>query len=488
MGEGFRYMKVALVNAPPLKKYGVTGLMYPPLGILYLISYTKKYLGDIIEYQVFDGYQIDYIELLERIKKFSPDVLGVSFTTQAASGAYTFINAVKKQVPGVKYIIAGGAHPTALPEDVLNSSATDIVVRGKGEITFMEILKKILLNEKPIGLLGTVTKFNGKITYNPYRPFIEDLDTIPFPAREYVDIKKYPGYHYKMRGRDTSLLSSRGCPFNCTFCSNPVWKSNKPWYRLRSPKNVVDEMEEIIKVFGIREFYDQTDVLNVNNKWVEELCDEIIKRNLDINWKAQLRADDITDDLVKKLKLSHFWLAVLGIESANDKMLTGINKKINLEKITKTLSTFKKYNIKTQALLMAFNVWEEDGILHYEDYKDVLNTLNFAKRLLLKKQVDLISLSLTTPYPASKLYDIALKYNLIPKHFIGNWELWDGSSHMILKLPTVSKTLWLKIHFRAKLLQAFMLFHSKTYNFSSAWIYIKKVFYIVKSLTQLIQF
>lgn len=126
-------------------------------------------------------------------------------------------------------------------------------------------------------------------------------------------------------------MSSRGCPYNCVYCSNPVWKYNKPWYRLRTPKNVVDEIEFIVNKLGIKEIYDQTDEFNGNMKWAKAVCDEIIHRGIKVSLKAQMRSDHMDRELADKMKAAGFWLSLIGVESGNIRTLKGINKKVTCE-------------------------------------------------------------------------------------------------------------------------------------------------------------
>ncbi|HLB24881.1 MAG TPA: radical SAM protein, partial [Nitrospirota bacterium] len=407
-----------------------------------------------------------------------PDVLGVSFTTQAATGAYAIINQVREELPGT-FIVAGGPHPTLMPAEVLERSKTDLVGMGEGEDTFLEILQRLKEGADTSSIAGTVALKDGTPTFNPSRPLIKDLDTIPFPARDLLDMGRYPGYHYKKRGKDTSLISGRGCPFNCVFCSNPVWKYQKPWYRLRSPQNVADEVEHLMKDYGIYEFYDETDEFNGNLKWAKSVCEELIRRRLDISWKAQMRADNVDDELAALMVASGCWLGFFGVESGNDFTLEGIGKRLKVETVRESLGTLKKAGMKTFALLMAFNVWEEGGVLKFETKEDTLNTLNFAKQLVKEGKVDLMSWSLTTPFPGSRLYDIALKHNLIPEEKVGRWELWDPSSNFVMRLPGVTEADWLEIQARGKRLQAVLLFKSGTFNVHSIPLYIRKAWSLV---------
>jgi hypothetical protein len=236
--------KIFLLYAPPLRKQGTVGLMYPPLGILYLAAYVRERLPEI-EIRVVDGYQTGREQAVREILAFSPDVLGISFGTQSATGAYAVINEV-------------------------------------------------------------VERLDGQLVVNPMRPLIQDLDSIPFPARDLIDIRSYPGYYYKKARRDTAIISSRGCPHKCVFCSNPVWKEARPYYRLRSPKNVVDEVEALKRDYGIVEFFDQTDIFNGSPRWAKAVCDEFARRKLGVWLKAQMNAHPIDDELASKVKVAGF--------------------------------------------------------------------------------------------------------------------------------------------------------------------------------------
>ena len=472
-------MKILLLNAPPLKTFGITGQIYPPLGILYLASYVRQKRPDL-EIQAIDGYKENSQKLVSKIIEDAPDILGVSFTTQAATGAYKLINEIKRINPKI-FIVTGGPHTSTLPEDCLKNSAADIAVIGEGEETFFEIVEKIDSSSEDINnIAGTAVMDNGQFKRNPMRPLIDDLDTIPFPARDLLDITKYPGYMYKKYDRDTDIISARGCPFNCTYCSNPVWKLQKPWFRLRSPQNVVDEIESIIKDYGIREIFDETDEFNGNKKWAKEVCDEIIERKLDIAWKAQMRVDNIDSQLVAKLKQSGFWMGLFGLESANDRTLKGIDKKQTVAQIGKALDLFKDSQIKCFGLFMAFNVWEKDGKICYENKDDSIRTLNFARQLINEKKLHLFGWSMTTPYPGSELYNIAKRHNLIDKKCINHWEYFDSGSNFIMKLPGVTASDWSYVINAGKRLQAKLLFTSGTFNFRALPLYFKKTYYVLK--------
>ena len=468
-------MKILLVNAPKVGKAGVIRMMYPPLGLLYLAAFIRE--KEDVELKVVDGCLLAYKDLMHEIGSFSPDILGVSFTTQTATGAYNLINDVRKRGDGKRppLIVCGGPHATAMPEDVLRNSDCDVVAMGEGEITFHEIVKKYIKGSLDFSeTLGVAYRSGDEIIRTPKRPLIKNLDELPFPARDLIDLSAYSGLYYKKEREETYLISSRGCPYNCVYCSNPVWKHDKPWYRLRSPENVVDEIEYIVNELGIKEIYDQTDEFNGSMKWAKAVCDEIVRRDLKVSLKAQMRSDHMDAELAEKMKAAGFWLGLLGVESGAERTLKGIDKRVAPQDNARALGILKDAGIKTFALLMAFNVWEEDGRLCFEDGKDTINTLNYVKRLIKENKVDLMSWSLTTPYPGSELYDIAMRHNLIPEEMIGKWEHWDSSERIIMRLPGITERDWIEIQNKGKRLQAFLLLKSGSFNARSFPLYVKR--------------
>jgi anaerobic magnesium-protoporphyrin IX monomethyl ester cyclase len=437
-------MKIQLIYPPTSRRGGNPDWAYPPLGLLYLAAYARRNNPDI-EWKVSDGQMDGEVKCLADFRSFKPDLVGISFATPHAAGAYQFIDKLREESPDI-LIVCGGAHPSALPEEVLSRTSTDIVVVGEGEVAFASIVEDFSR--------GIIKPGYKKIlTF----PLIKDIDSIPFPARDLINFKRYPGWVFSKRGAGTHFTSSRGCPYNCRFCSNPVWKAQKPWCRLRSPQNVVDEIQLLREKYGIREFFDQCDEFNINTRHAIEICDEILQRGLDIKWKVQMtaRVKHLSEELIEKMAKSGCWLVCLGLESGNQATLNGIGKAISIEEIRHACGLLKKHGIRVLGLFMMFNIWEENGELRYEGVEESLNTIRFAKSLRDKKLLDYLSCTITTPFPASPLWDIAIKYNLVSEKDIGRWQLWDSSWNQAIKLPTVSEEDWRKTRAMGGRLQSY---------------------------------
>jgi len=468
-------MRVQLVLAPRLKlqRTGGVDYLYPPLGLLYLASYLRDKLSDV-ELKVTDGFLLGYPKTIEEVILFAPDILGVSFTTPAAAGAYKLINEIKPILPKTM-IVCGGPHPTAMPEDVLLRSITDYVVRGEGETAFYNLIS----NNEPKLVQGVAYRDGERVIKTPVEPLITAIDEIPFPARDLIDMRKYPGYYITKRNPETDIISSRGCPYNCVFCSNPVWKLQKPWLRLRSPQNIVNELEALVKDYGIREYYDQCDEFNASKKWAISVCEELISRRLDITWKVQVRVDHLDEGLVSKMAEAGCWLVFIGIESGNQETLDGIRKRVTLEQVYEACRLFQKYGIKIFGLFMAFNVWEDSGQLMYEDLAKTTKTLNFAEKLVDEGLLNYLTWSLTTPYPASELYDIALRHKLIAQDLVGQWDKIEPIWNFTMRLPTVSEEDWMAIKSHGARLQAKCIIRGRRFNFSTMKLILQRGFSMI---------
>jgi anaerobic magnesium-protoporphyrin IX monomethyl ester cyclase len=374
----------------------------PNLGILYIIGYAKPRFPEVELYYLEPFLSMG--EHLEKVKEIKPDVYAISFATPRRELAFETITKVK----GLGFnmlMVAGGAHPTIDPQDVLKNAPIEICIVGEGEETTTELIRKIQEKKVIIDVVGTVTAQKN----NGLRPLLKDIDF--FPAWELIDFENYDVAVSKKK-RMAYLLPIRGCPNYCTYCSNPVWKLEKPWIRQRSPKNIAEEVNYLYGK-GIREIYLRSDTFNVDIKWCLEVCNEIQKLNLKgMTFQCNLRADKLNDELAQKLHDIHVWLVHIGLESANDRVLEGIGKNATQADNIRTLELLKKRYIKVYGFLMLYNAWESNGKLEYETPEEVNNTLEFARKCLSGNLIEYISWSITNPIIGSKLYDIAKKYDI----------------------------------------------------------------------------
>ena len=288
----------------------------PNLGILYIIGYAKPRLPEV-EFTYLEPF-LSMEEHLEKVKEIKPDVYAISFTTPRRDLSFETI--VKVKALGLKMLmVAGGPHPTIDPQDVLKNTPVEVCIIGEGEETTTELIKKVQAKEPITDIVGTVNNQKN----NGVRPLLKDIDF--FPAWDLIDFENYDVAVSKKK-RMAYLLPIRGCPNYCTYCSNPVWKLEKPWIRQRSPKNIAEEINYLYGR-GIREIYLRSDTFNVDIKWCIEVCNEIEKLHLKgMTFQCNLRADKLNDELAQKLSDIHVWLVHIGLESANDRVLKGIGK------------------------------------------------------------------------------------------------------------------------------------------------------------------
>jgi anaerobic magnesium-protoporphyrin IX monomethyl ester cyclase len=412
MASATRKLKVVFADPPfGLEAKGEAVTESPNLGILYIIGYARERLQNV-EFTYLEPF-LSMEEHLAKVKASQPDVYAISFTTPRRDLSFETIAKVKAL--GLPMLmIAGGAHPTIDPQDVLKNTAVEVCIVGEGEETFTELIKKVQAKEPITDVAGTVNREKN----NGLRPLLKDLDF--FPAWDLIDFEDYDVAVAKKK-RMAYLLPIRGCPNYCTYCSNPVWKLEKPWIRQRSPKNIAEEVSYLYGR-GIREIYIRSDTFNVDIKWCLEVLGEIEALKLKgMTFQCNLRADKLNDELAQKLRDVHVWLVHIGLESANDRVLKGIGKNASQADNVRTLEILKKYGIKVYGFLMLYNAWETSGKLEYESPEEVNNTLEFAKVCLRDNLIEYISWSITNPIIGSKLYHIAEKYGIAAHNVkIGN--------------------------------------------------------------------
>jgi len=386
-------MKVMLI-LPPSKfvlkdKLGITSV---PLGLAYLASFIEK---DGHKVKIIDsntlGYRIKDIK--EEIEKFNPHLVGVTATTSCIYDAYEVAKIIKEVDPGIKVVI-GGPHVTFIAKETLKECPfIDVVVRGEGEETFRELVNFFESSSEDTWSLeevkGITFRKDNKIIETDSRSLIKNLDSIPFPAYHLLPMEKY-----SLEGkRFATIITSRGCPFSCIFCSSSRL-FGKTW-RARSPENVIEEIKLLKNKYGVREIEFLDDTFTLNKKRAEKICELLIKEKLDISWSCSSRVDTIDESLIEKLKKAGCHTIYVGVESGSQKILNIIDKGITLPQIEKTINLIKKVNINSFGSFIL-------GIPG-ETVKTIKKTINFAKKL----NPSFVQFSICTPYPGTKLFEMA---------------------------------------------------------------------------------
>ncbi len=384
---------VLLINPPVLnpgkvKKIRATS---PPTGLLSLAAFLE-HKGAAV--RILDlALQPELIIALEKEFINPTALVGITSTTNTIGSALDIAKHIKERNPGA-FVVFGGPHPSVLPEDVLKHDQVDCVVIGEGELLLYELFSSYSKNDSWKSAEGIAFISDGKLVINPHSNFIEDLDSLPFPARHLVPFKKYCSspVSYK-RLPSTPVITSRGCPYKCTFCSNPV---HGRCVRNRSPENIIEELKILKRDYGIRDINFWDDTFTLNKKRVAEICNLLIKEKLDLTWCCASRVDTINPEILEIMKDAGCWLVSFGVESGVERLREKIHKGITEEQIFRAFEGCKKLGIETRAFFMLG--------LPTETEQDSIDTINFSKKL----NPDFLQFTLTVPYPGSALYREAM--------------------------------------------------------------------------------
>lgn len=416
-------MLVSLINPPIVdRKFNFTYSVDIPLGLAYIASYllSKKIKIEVID-ALGEGLKkrrkykknfiiigLTYEEVVRKISKNSELIaISIRYATQH-NVAIELIKKIKSEIKDIP-IVVGGNHATYNYKDFLDAGA-DYAILGESEETvyrFCQYLKgKIKYNEVG-GLVSKKTKSKPNMSSN-----MQDIDSLPFPARELFPLENY--YAEKSafgptNNRFTSIITSRGCPYICSYCTSAVFWERK--WRPRSPKNVVDEIEECVNKHGINEFHFVDDNFTLKRKYAKEVCQEIIDRKLNIVWGATngLRPENLDYDLLKIMRDSGCRQISLAPESGSQRILREeFNKVIDLDKILRIIRDCSKLGIKTSAYIIIGCIGETK--------KDKSLTRSYVKKMA-RRGLDEIGVFPLVPYPESP---INKKYKHIKE--IRNWE------------------------------------------------------------------
>lgn len=379
-------IKNILLIMPPFsmkERYGrgieKIGSSLPPLGLLYVASALEKAGYSV---KVFDT-QIDDWDIKKAGK---PDIAGIYCNTSNYRKALELAEEIKLNlsIP----IVFGGPHVTTRPIEVLKNDCVDYAVIGEGENSVVGLLGSL---DNPKTINGIGFKRNGRLIINPKRSLIKNLDELPLPARHLVSLNKYkPSPNQYKRLPMTTMMVSRGCPFNCTFCDvETLWTR---LYRSRSVNNVISEIRHLIENYGIKEINFWDDVWGINKAWIDDFCNQVLKEKLDLTWSCECRVDTVDKDLLKKMKKAGCWCIFFGIESLDQEILNAINKKITIEKIASAFKWTREAGIEIRANLILGLPKETP-----EKFKKSLETL-------CKLNPDYVKFNILTPYPGTVIY------------------------------------------------------------------------------------
>ncbi|MCB4790411.1 MAG: B12-binding domain-containing radical SAM protein [Elusimicrobia bacterium] len=358
-------MKVILTK-PNYKSFFVT----PPLGLGYLASHLKK---ENIDTVIIDGLRenLGLKDLTDRILGEKPDVVGINCLSDYYKEVIQLSKLIKqKNIP----CIIGGTHPTFLPYQTLLESNADYVICGEGEIPLLKLIKNNLVNDNIPGVISR-TNWENSTNIKTKAEIIKNLDDVPFPDWVQINPNKYSAAPLGFLIKNSplaALVTSRGCPYGCTFCATPNFYDHK--IRFRSPENVIEEIKYLTRTFGVKEIHFIDDNLTLDRSRILNICRLLINNNIKISWVCSngIRADTLDEELVALMKASGCYFVGIGIESANRNILNNIKKGESLDTIINAIRLISKHGIQCQGLFIIG--------LPGETINTVNETINFAKK------------------------------------------------------------------------------------------------------------
>ena len=396
-------MKILLVNPPransiysevPTTVNAEINSM-PPLGLMYLESHLAAHTGH--QTQIIDcrAYGIDHEGLEDIVRREQPDLVGLTGHTHDLVDILMATRMCKRVRPDMQ-VWWGGPHVTSFPLESMHFPEVDGAIPKEAEVPFTQVVETLASGGDLSTVRGILFRRNGEVVQTPPAPIIEDLDSLPPPRREVLDVKRY----YYLLGDEvtaTSLISSRGCPYNCTFCNTP---GRKTW-RHRSPVSVVDEMEACVRL-GIKEIYFVDDTFNVDRERVDGICHEIIRRGLKVRWNFRARVNLLRGDQLALLEKAGCTRIHVGVESGTNEGMKGLRKQLTVDKVKEGFRLLKKTKMHTVCYFMI-------GCPHERTRQDVLDTIDFAIEL----DPDYVLFGIMTPYPDTDVFRDGVKRGIL---------------------------------------------------------------------------
>lgn len=389
----------------------------PPLGLAYVAAVLDE---NDVEVDIVDCSLHSSIgKSVARILRDNPMIVGISTPTLLYPNALKIVREIKKRSSA--FICLGGPHPTIFPREVVSRPDVDFAVIGEGEITFLELVNALQKSRDTTGIQGIAFHNGDEVIVNPPRNHVQDLDSLPFPARHLLPMEFYIGFNLLYYGRPaTTVIASRGCSYNCSFCQPTLRKLFGKKVRFRSPKNVVDEIEYLVKEYGIKLITFHDDTFTLNKKWVITLSDEIINRGLRVEWLCNSRANTINEPLLMKMKEAGCIELRIGVESGDQWVLDNILRKgISIDQIREAFRSMKKCGFKRR---WAFFMIGSPG----ETREMVMKSMELAREI----EPTHVNVSITVPLPGTDLWSIASKYG----NFEKDWSKFDyAGDHALIE-------------------------------------------------------
>lgn len=453
-------MKILLCKPPLTLQNDFHGIarFFLPIGLGYIASSLKK---DGHEVKILDagiekwnkinerGNGVKYLgmsydDITERVKEEEPDIVGISILTVEAINASLVAKAVKKANRNIK-VIAGGPHVCARPEETIRDPNIDFIVIGEGEITTAELVNALEKGKQLNDVRGIWYKKDNIIFKNKPRPFVKDLDELPFPAWDIMNLEKYFKALKYLQGsrsyeeREVGIISSRGCPFACVFCS--IRLSMGRGFRPRSPENVISEIEYLVNEYGVKHIGFEDDNLTFDKERINAICDLLIEKSLNkkITWSTPngVRADTLDEDLLRKMRKAGCTVIAVSPESGSQYVVNNIiGKNLDLKNVERVVRICKKVGIKCGCFFVI-------GIPG-ETTEQIEETVNFANKM--RSLGGTPSCSIAWPYYGTTLYKLAREKGYLLKKDGEELELGLLNMEAMIKTPEFTPEQVYKYH------------------------------------------
>lgn len=368
---------------------------FPHLGVAYLISVLKNNNIDVKLYD--DGWGYARSELFKLIDEFKPDLIGITIFTLSSPFAYEIIGDIKSHVDIP--VVIGGVHVSTIKKKILEEAVADFAIKYEGEFPLLELMDELKKNNPQFAKIkNLIWRQNGNIIENSDRPLIDNLDTLPFPDFDLFDIKPHFAYKTKI----LPMVTTRGCPFSCNFCSVHLYMGKN--FRARSPQNVIAEIRYQYDR-GFRQFDINDDCFTVDKNRAEEILDLIIgsKLNIKFRFASGLRADTVNSKLLKKIKDAGGVYISYGCEAGNPEILKNIKKGVTLDEVRNAVKWTKEAGILECSVNFIIG---HKG----ETFETAMDSIRFAKSL----PSDYVNFYNLVPYPGTEAYEWAKEHG----HFL----------------------------------------------------------------------
>jgi anaerobic magnesium-protoporphyrin IX monomethyl ester cyclase len=405
-------MRIALVQPPPRSEFDRHWARFPGLGIAYVASSLRAAGHDI---ELLDGKldQLTVDEIVTRARDGRPDLVGITCMTVEYPRAVEIAQRIKHDRPDVP-IVVGGAHVNAVGRQALEEGdAFDYACVGEGEQLACELADALRRAVDPSAIPGLVSRYGDEIVTAGPRPPPDDYDLLPFPAWDLF------------RPVDTiPLITHRGCPFKCVFCSHN--SGFKPRYR--TPANVLDEVEQILERYRPKRIRIEDETFGLHIGRTKAILEGVISRGLhrQIGFSAQTRVDRVDEEFMRLLKTANFETLELGVESGNPDILEQTQKGITLDQVERAVTLAKRNGLR---------VWCKFILGHPDEtHATIRDTVDFIAKI----NPHQLSVSIMTPFPGTPIHEMALRGEGGYRLLSGGWEDFDKYSSGVLELDTVS--------------------------------------------------